>query len=145
METYNTRQDTNLVKVEVTCESLAVKMGSVVFSLKSKSDPFDFIELENVNDSTWIEKGNLYAHNVFEAVTHFALDSAQMPNKMEIIKGTKVFYAFSEEGMAKNFITDHTSFSHEYKDGGSNVFRVTKKIELVIDHPGIVEENDQNT
>ena len=132
METFETFNNNQKINVNVTHESLALQFDSMVFSLKKESDLTDFILLDSSGNSTKISKANVATHSIFETVTNFALDSGQMPNKDKIIKQTMVRYSMFDQDLRKTYFSTFAVFPDEYKDGGSNVFRVTKRIKIVL-------------
>jgi hypothetical protein len=141
METFDTFNNNQKINVNVTHESLALQFDSIVFSLKKENDLTDFILLESADNSTKISKENIATHNVFESVTNFAIDSGQMPNKDKIIKQTLVKYSAFDQDLRKTFFSTFVDFPDEYKDGGSNVFRVTKRVKIVLTDSPITRHN----
>lgn len=138
MEVFETLLNDQRIGVAVTFHSHAVKYGSIVFSLKNEQDNWDFIPLENREDTTVIDKKEAITHKVFEAVIHFALDAVQLPHKQEIIANTQLTYLFADKDNQMQFSTVFSENQEEYHDGGSNVFKVTKLIRIRFTE-GVVE------
>lgn len=142
METFETYENSQQINANITFKSKAQIHGKIVFSLKKEDDLTDFIALNNNDNSTKINKEKTKTHNVFETVTHFALDSDQMPNKAKIIKDTLVKYSIYDKNSRKTYYSTFAVFPDEFKDGGSNVFRVIKRVIIVLNSDHLLSHKE---
>ncbi len=146
METFETYVNNQKINVKVTHKSLASQYGTIVFYLINKNDDTDSEALDEDQGTTKINKEDAVQRSILYINTQFAVTQGQMPNKNTILKGTLVKYVLSDRDSKQTYLSTYVKFPNEYKDGGSNVFSVTKRIEIVFkediltDHKEFVKE-----
>ena len=130
METFVTYINNQKINVKVSHQSLANQYGTIVFYLVNKDDDTDSMALNENQSTTKINKNDAATKSILYINTQFALTQGQMPNKETIIKGTMIKYVLSDRDSKNTYLSTYVDFSNEYSDGGSNVFSVSKRIEI---------------